>query len=366
MERLDINSAPERANIEASIHFARYSVAVPFVKGKRVLDIACGEGYGSYLLKQAGAAEVVGVDVSPEVVNRAIQSFGASGLDFVTADASVIEEKLLAESFDVVVSCETIEHLKDPAAYLQSLKKLAKKDAVIIISCPNDYWYFPEEHQNNPYHLRKYKIEEFQQLAVSVLGDEVRWSVGTAVFGFGSTSLNVEQDYNRIPDSWMRFSPVQGAYLVSGDDTQEINSAKSSYYFGIWNAPEVTNGVAVFPVDMDVYAKIVRCMDGAMADESAKKELALLSDSLSIVKENNEEQRAELRRVGLHYQVTLAENRLLKERIHIINTKLNDVQAECDQIRVGYDRYIRLGSFVPKPIRALLKKIYKSVRRRAS
>ncbi|MNJ12101.1 putative S-adenosylmethionine-dependent methyltransferase [compost metagenome] len=354
MERLDINSAPERANIEASIHFARYSVATPFVKDKRVLDIACGEGYGSYLLKQAGAGEVVGVDVFADAVNRAARSFGGPGIEFIAADATTIEDRFPAEYFDVIVSCETIEHIEDPATYLQSLKRVAKKDAIIIISCPNDYWYFPEEHQRNPYHLRKYRLEEFQQLAVGVLGDNVNWSIGTAVFGFGSTSLDIERDYETVPDSWMKFNPAQGAYLVNGGEKPEFNAENCSYYFGIWNAPEITNGAAVFPVSMDAYARMVQAIDGTLLVDERLKLDALQMEA--------DTYKSDLRKVRLNYQATLTENELIKERLHTLQTETVTMQAEMARMQAGYNRYLRLGGLLPRPVRALLKRFYGIVR----
>jgi len=365
MERLDINSAPERANIEASIHFARYSIATPYVKNKRVLDIACGEGYGSFLLKQAGAAEVFGVDVFEDAVSRASASFGGPGIQFIAADATAIEEKFPAEHFDVIVSLETIEHIKNPAAYLESLKRVAKKDAVIIISCPNDHWYFPEDHQSNPYHLRKYRIEEFQELACSVLGDNVDWSIGTAVMGFGSTSLEIETDYKTVPDSWMKFDEIQGAYIVNGGEKPDFNATNCSYYFGIWNSTQKTNSAAVFPLSMDAYGRMIMAMDGTLpADERLKLEQEI-TDLEEVVKS----QTSDLRKTRLNYQATLAENTLVKERIlslqseiHSIHADLASVAAERDKMTVGYNRYIRFGTLVPKSARSLLKKIYKIVR----
>jgi SAM-dependent methyltransferase len=361
MERLDINSAPERANIEASIHFARYSVVTPFVKNKRVLDIASGEGYGSYLLKQSGASEVVGVDVFEDAVNRSNLSFGGPGIKFIAADATKIESQFPENYFDVVVSLETIEHIKDPIAYLQSLKRVAKEDATIIISCPNDHWYFPEDYQRNPYHLRKYRFEEFKELACGVFGDNVNWSIGTAVMGFGSTSLDIERDYNTIPDSWMKFNNVQGAYLVNGGEKPEFNAENCSYFFGIWNAPEVTNGAAIFPVSMDAYARMIPAMEGTLSVEERLK----LNELESTLKQFT----SDLRKTRLNYQATLSENELVKERILALQAELQSVHddkmsitAERDNMRIGYHRYVLLGNLVPKPLRTLLKRAYKMVR----
>lgn len=344
MERLDITSVPEMPNIEASIHFARYAIAMSLVKDKKVLDIACGEGYGSYLLKRAGAKEMVGVDVSADAINRARKSFEASGIEFVLADVATIEQRYSAECFDVVISCETIEHIENPDTYLQSLKKLAKKDALFIITCPNDYWYYPEDHQSNPYHLRKYRFKEFQQLAISVLGENVTWSIGTAVFGFGSTPLDVRQGYLSIPDSWMSFREIDGAYLVSGNEEQKFSDSNCSYFIGVWNAAEMPIGTAVFPVSMDCYSRMVPAMDGGLPQR----------ENISAL---------DLRSARLHSQAAKAENEVLRERLqaykgdlHTLQSELEVCRVERDQMRVAHDRYVWMRSFVPQAIRTLMVK----------
>lgn len=362
MERLDITSVPEMPNIEASIHFARYAIAKSLVKDKKVLDIACGEGYGSYLLKRAGAKEVVGVDVSTAAINRARQSLDSEGIQFVLSDAIGMHQHYPDEYFDVVVSCETIEHVENPDAYLQSLKKLAKKNALFIITCPNDYWYYPEIHQSNPYHLRKYRFKEFQQLATSVLGENVTWSIGTAVFGFGSTPLNIRQGYLQIPDSWMSFREIDGAYLVNGDEEQKFSDSNCSYFIGVWNAVEIPVGMAVFPVSMNCYSRMVPAMNGGLPQR--------INISLIGSTEEVNVSTPDLQSARLHFQAAMSENEILKESLQKYKEDLHTVQAELDvcrlardKMRVAHDRYVWLRSFVPQPIRALTVKFVLMIRR---
>lgn len=262
MERLDVLVAPERANIEAAIHFARYAIGTGLVKGRRVLDIACGEGYGSYLLKTAGADYVAGVDISNESVERARQSFGADGLEYFTSDAKDLRNHFLENSFDLVISVETIEHVENPVGFLEDLRRLVKPDGVIIISCPNDHWYYPDEAQSNPYHRRKYRLNEFQDLCISVLGEDVRWSVGTCVFGFASTPLDPVTSYSKVPKTWMSFQEISSAYLVAGGREQSMEAGQSSYFVGVWNAPRHVAGGAVFPLSMDAYEGMVQAQYG--------------------------------------------------------------------------------------------------------
>ena len=319
MERLDITLAPEHSNIEAAIHFARYAIAKSFVEGKKVLDIACGEGYGSYLLKQAGAKQVVGVDVSPQTIERARASFVAPGLEYLSADATDVSSIFPNEFFDVVVSLETIEHLTDPAAFLRSLKMMAKPGAVIIISCPNDHWYYPEEAQHNPFHIAKYRFEEFQQLAGSILGKDVQWSLGTAFFGFGSTPLSVGNDYLTVPGSWMSYREIDGAFLVSGEDNLKLSPANCSYFVGVWNAVEIATGAAVFPISMDDYVLMVRAQAGAQ---------------VSFAEQSEANPRRQQRNLGLRLQAVQAENGLIRERLNTIRAEKGPLRAENENSEV--------------------------------
>src|SRR3954469_3944429 len=144
MERLSCTSTVSYNATEAAIHMARYQLAVPYCKGKSVLDVACGEGYGAFALRQLGAASVDGVDNSPEAVKNAKTLFSKPGIQFHLHDAERIDELFPDQRFDVIVCLETIEHLKDPTRFLRVLQKVAAENATIIISCPNDQWYYAE------------------------------------------------------------------------------------------------------------------------------------------------------------------------------------------------------------------------------
>ena len=90
-------------------HVYRYAFASRFVAGKRVLDIACGEGYGAAALQKAGASHVIGVDVSGDACVHALKRYG---LDARPGSGEQIP--LADDSVDVVVSFETIEHVRNP------------------------------------------------------------------------------------------------------------------------------------------------------------------------------------------------------------------------------------------------------------
>ncbi len=139
-------------------HIARYRFAKDFARGKRVLDIACGEGYGASALAKAGAASVVGVDISNEVCDHARSKYG---IDARTGDAQAIP--LPDRSLDLVVSFETIEHVTAPAAFVRECSRVLVPDGMLIISTPNRPVYSCESTQN-PFHQLEFNEEEFLDL----------------------------------------------------------------------------------------------------------------------------------------------------------------------------------------------------------
>src|SRR5688572_26531054 len=91
-------------------HFHRYALVLELAKGKDVLDIACGEGYGAMLLART-AKSTLGVDISAEAINHASGKYQAPGLHFTVGSATDIP--LADASVDLVVSFETLEHLAE-------------------------------------------------------------------------------------------------------------------------------------------------------------------------------------------------------------------------------------------------------------
>ena len=156
---------PEKADAKTFWeHIHRYRFAVPLVRGKRVLDIACGEGYGAAALLRAGAASVTGVDVSAETCAHAAQRYG---LNTLVGDAQQIP--LADASVDVVVSFETIEHISDPGRFLDECARVLAPGGTIVISTPNRAVY-DELVPVNPYHVKELDRAEF----IALLGARFR------------------------------------------------------------------------------------------------------------------------------------------------------------------------------------------------
>jgi SAM-dependent methyltransferase len=137
-------------------HVYRYAFASHFVKGKRVLDIACGEGYGAAALQQAGAAPAIGVDISEAVCLHARDKYQ------IDARPGTAEQIPLADnSVDVVVSFETIEHVANPDHFLDECRRVLTPGGRLIISTPNKGVYTYAGGVPNPYHCSEMTEEQF-------------------------------------------------------------------------------------------------------------------------------------------------------------------------------------------------------------
>jgi 2-polyprenyl-3-methyl-5-hydroxy-6-metoxy-1,4-benzoquinol methylase len=115
-------------------HESIYRFAAAWAAGRRVLDAACGTGYGSVLLAQAGARSVTGVDLNRRRVSFAARTFRAPQLDFEVADCESLQFD--DSSFDLVVSSNTLEHLHRPERFLRHASRLLSPDGRLIVAVP--------------------------------------------------------------------------------------------------------------------------------------------------------------------------------------------------------------------------------------
>ena len=141
-------------------HLVVYKWIAARVGGQRVVDMACGEGYGSEVLA-AAAASVVGVDANPEAHEHARLRYVRPNLRF---ERDLVET--FAEPCDAVVFLQTIEHVEDPGAILEHFNSILDPGGVAYVSTPNLLTLAPPgaEKSDNPWHVKEYRAEEFQAL----------------------------------------------------------------------------------------------------------------------------------------------------------------------------------------------------------
>jgi len=141
-------------------HLAVYRWVADRCRGLDVVDMACGEGYGTAVLAQR-AARVTGVDANPEAHEHARLKYSRPGVRFVR---DLVES--YDEPCDAIVFLQTVEHLSDPGAVLDRFRELLRPGGTAYVSTPNVLTLAPPgaEKSDNPWHVREYRSEEFRAL----------------------------------------------------------------------------------------------------------------------------------------------------------------------------------------------------------
>ena len=156
-------------------HLERYKFVLEFCKNKNVLDAACGTGYGSKLISEI-ANTVLGIDVSKDTIQQNLIKFADSkNLEFKVMDVSKLE--IQDNTIDVIVSFETIEHLKleDIKLMLNEFHRVLKKNGILVISTPDVRSYSLNYFiKSNGYHLTEFTFDEFKNITTpkfKILGE---------------------------------------------------------------------------------------------------------------------------------------------------------------------------------------------------
>ena len=142
-------------------HWHRYLFAWRIAQGRRVLDAACGEGYGSALLSRT-AASVLGVDIDASSIAHARERYARENLRYEVADATALD--VAPGSYDLVVSFETLEHLSAQEELLAGFARVLTDDGVLIVSSPDKHEYSEVAGFRNEFHVRELYRDELLAL----------------------------------------------------------------------------------------------------------------------------------------------------------------------------------------------------------
>jgi ubiquinone/menaquinone biosynthesis C-methylase UbiE len=192
-------------------HLHRYAIADKFIEDKNVLDIACGDGYGSYLMSSK-AKFVTGVDIDADVIKDASQKYIAHNLSFQQGSSSNFPVE--NDSIDIVVSFETIEHHDEHAKMFDEIKRVLKKDGILIMSSPDKKYYSDNRNYKNPFHVKELYFQEFKKLVASFFKNHKYYFQNTV---YGSLLIAEEQEQAQ------NFNFFTGDYTkISKDNFQKM------------------------------------------------------------------------------------------------------------------------------------------------
>lgn len=215
-------------------HLHRYFLAREMARGLRVLDIACGEGYGSELMAQV-AESVIGVDVSEEAIRFAGQSYRRPNLSFRLGDGRAIP--LPDASVDLVASFETLEHFYEHEAFLAEIRRVLRPGGVLLLSTPDRDVYSPDGRPANAFHVRELDQREFSALLsgrfrhVTLYGQ--RPMVGSAILPLGGApAMGAALSFDRRGEA--HFEAQQGfarpLYLLAACSDAPLRLPSASLY----------------------------------------------------------------------------------------------------------------------------------------
>lgn len=322
----------------AAEHIIRYDAAAQFCRGKRVLDIACGEGYGAAYMAERGASSVTAVDISEDAILSAKRNFSHRNINFVCADGVDVDRwNPTGEKFDVIACFETIEHVPSPKAFLSILQTVLADDGVILVSCPNDSL---EEARGikNPFHTDVYSFDAFKKMTTEILGEPGQWLFGSPLTGI--SLHDVKSSISGTDDnSIMQILNVQSAdhsLVLPAQSSHKVDEGGATFYLGIWNG---SSGHSIIAAPMsrsaylEYYFAVIDLQGEARSLSSDNDRLRKTVDALD--KRMTAVQRIssfETERLNERNNTLLRDNDYLREEVNKQTIVADDLRASLSMV----------------------------------
>jgi SAM-dependent methyltransferase len=307
-------------------HLHRYALASDLAKEADVLDIACGEGYGSAFLASV-AKNVIGVDNDPGTVAHATAKYGSRNLQFLRGMAEKIP--LPDHSVDLVVSFETLEHLDDHEAMMREVKRVLRPRGRLLISTPDTKPYHQVSGRTNPFHVRELDLDGFRSLLARHFKHHaigLQKSISGSWFVPADANAEPTTEYSGGFERVERVPPGAGApYVVALASDRAVGPIPSSFY----NAAQeiAANYDAMVSQHRDSMAALVR-----IESEFAERTLWARSLETDILKVRTETARLQDEGVELKNWARTLEGELRRTRELVIErTKLAEKQTAWAQ-----------------------------------
>jgi len=349
LERLNFGVGSKYIAVEAAVHLARYTTVRDLCVGKSVLDASCGEGYGTALLARWGARRAVGVDISSSAIESARKNFKESGATYVCASGEELPAALGDAKFDLIVSLETVEHVDDPALFLRNLRGLLADNGTLVMSCPNDHWYY-DQGGNNEFHKHRWTFEEFKSFSESVLGTATAWHFGTLAVGFSVTRDNgpvIVAPQTAGQELMLDYVEANSVFAPMDEDSAH-STADTAFYVGVWGANAPAAVFAGFPVSMDMSRQPLFPREGAWmvnrrgtefipdwkVNETLQKVSAREDETLQKVNALEDafhDAQREVTRLGILRKVLLGENELASRSMSRYKADLHRTLDELNE-----------------------------------
>jgi len=312
-------------------HYQRYLGVRELVRGKAVLDAACGEGYGSRLMADT-AAQVTGLDIDGDTIGRAREKYREQGnLRFL--QGSVAEIPLEDDSVDAVVSFETIEHVPEEVQhlFLGEIARVLRPDGFLVMSTPNKRIYSDLYDYKNEFHVKEFYHDEF----LAFLREKFQYlKLYNQAFQVASVLSSCEGGERSLSFYTRGMISGRGGYDQDG-----------KYYIAVAsNRQTETEGLAsVFVSEPGEYERnIQRILELQKAEELRNEHIGKLNREAEIAGENirrlqaeEEERNAHISRLDGQIEQLEAQKRQLEKEIEPLRAKVQE-QAQVIRNKEGH------------------------------
>ena len=301
-------------------HRCRYWWAAQVASGRDVLDAACGTGYGTVILAEAGSRNVTGIDLSVDAVDGAAKRLGDRGS---VLQADVRDLPFEDDSFDLITCFETIEHVEDGAKVIAEFRRVLREDGLLLISSPNPGVY-PE---GNEHHVHEYSSEELSALVGAAFPDLVEhvqhpWIASAIQPGDGSPAGDADPTVKRVAE----LAPGEQTYtiLVAGVGSPPEQTALitlgEAFEVGWWAEQLETARAQAVEVERYFTKEITASLEREHAAgerlNEANGRVVAASEELS-----------RLRTMESHYGELRAQNEQLSTHYDIAITRLREIES---------------------------------------
>ncbi|MDD1505870.1 glycosyltransferase, partial [Lysinibacillus sp. CNPSo 3705] len=308
-------------------HLQRYQSVIPLLKNKVVLDAACGEGYGSEILSTQ-ARQVYGMDIDEKSITHAKKTYIKSNLDFIVG--SIEELPFEDDFFDIIVSFETIEHVDEnlQSKFLKEIKRVLKKDGLLIISTPNKKVYSDYRNYSNPFHIKEFYMEEFYTfLKSSFKNVEFFYQLRESTF---LLSKNNSQFFNNL-DTKIEVAEMS-KYIVaicSEVENLDIDISSAIIEDGIFN--KKMERIFELQNEVEERNRHLKTLDKKI--EEYYGQIALLNQSIEEKNDNNSLLVEELKQNQEMYTELFQENKIIKDTKEVLRQEIGNLKMENESLK---------------------------------
>jgi O-antigen biosynthesis protein len=324
-------------------HLHRYHFAQRYCHGRKVLDLACGEGYGAAILAEV-ADEVVAVDIDGPTIEHARANYPRENLRFV--ESSMLERLAFADGpFDVVVCLEAIEHIEEHEELLSSIKATLTPSGIAVVSTPDRVVYSEATEYRNPFHVREVSRDEFCNLLksrfkhVSMLGQQA--VVGSRIDSLADGKGDPEEVVYvaKDGDAWVERGHGPVPYLLAvASDLDELVPESSSLVDLEMRALRVSASVLgeIFAERDLLGAQLAEARDDRSRLEAQHyahdAQIGALEESIKeLVRQAHEE-----RQVAQHAYAELDATRAhLEEQLHVERLTVRELAVAVEAMRTS-------------------------------